>query len=46
MDDRERRIRDRACEVWEAAGHPKGRELEHWRLLAISKFNPPRRIDN
>ena len=31
MDNRERRIRERAYDLWEAAGRPKGLELEHWR---------------
>lgn len=31
MDDRERRIREREYETWEAVGNPNGRHLEHWR---------------
>lgn len=30
MDDRERKIRDRAYEIWERAGRPQGQEGEHW----------------
>lgn len=29
-DDRERRVRDRAYEIWESEGRPSGREREHW----------------
>jgi uncharacterized protein YjbJ (UPF0337 family) len=29
--DRERRIRDRAYELWEQEGRPDGREHAHWR---------------
>ncbi len=29
-DDRERRVRDRAYEIWEQEGRPSGRESEHW----------------
>lgn len=29
-DDRERRVRDRAYEIWEQEGRPSGREREHW----------------
>ncbi len=28
--DRERRIQDRAYEIWEQEGRPSGREREHW----------------
>ena len=28
--DRERRIRERAYEIWEREGRPEGREAEHW----------------
>ena len=28
--DREERIRQRAHEIWEREGRPKGREQEHW----------------
>ena len=31
MDDRERKIRDRAYAIWEREGRPQGRESEHWR---------------
>jgi hypothetical protein len=30
MDDRERRIRDRAHQLWLVAGQPDGHEVEHW----------------
>ena len=29
-DDRQRRVRDRAYEIWEQEGRPAGREREHW----------------
>ena len=29
-DDREKRVRDRAYEIWESEGRPAGRESEHW----------------
>ena len=29
-DDRERRVRDRAYEIWEQEGRPSGRERDHW----------------
>lgn len=29
-DDRERRVRGRAYEIWEQEGRPSGREREHW----------------
>lgn len=29
--DLERRIRQRAHELWEAEGRPEGRDIEHWR---------------
>jgi hypothetical protein len=28
--ERERRIRERAYQIWEEEGRPSGRELEHW----------------
>lgn len=30
LNDREKMIRDRAYRIWEAEGHPHGREAEHW----------------
>lgn len=30
LDERERKIRAKAYELWEAAGRPAGREKEHW----------------
>lgn len=30
--DTEKRIRERAHEIWEAEGRPHGRHEEHWRL--------------
>lgn len=30
MDDREKRIRDRAHQLWLDAGQPDGHEVEHW----------------
>ncbi|AYN96399.1 MULTISPECIES: DUF2934 domain-containing protein [Pseudomonas] len=30
MDDLEQRIRQRAYEIWEAAGRPDGQGFEHW----------------
>ncbi len=30
MDDLERRIQQRAYELWESEGHPQGREQDHW----------------
>jgi hypothetical protein len=30
-EDRERRIRERAHEIWEQEGRPEGRQEEHWR---------------
>lgn len=30
MDDREERIRAKAYELWQEAGQPEGREVEHW----------------
>jgi len=32
MDEREKRIRDRAYRIWEEEGRPHGREAEHWAL--------------
>ncbi|MGO8917630.1 MAG: DUF2934 domain-containing protein [Stellaceae bacterium] len=32
--DRERLIRERAYEIWESEGRPKGRDVEHWRQAA------------
>lgn len=29
-DDHEKRIRERAYQLWEDAGRPPGRALEHW----------------
>lgn len=29
--DRNERIRQRAHQIWEAAGHPEGQEADHWR---------------
>ena len=29
-DDRERRIRERAFEIWIEEGQPQGKEREHW----------------
>lgn len=39
MDDRERRIRAKAYELWEQAGRPEGQETAHW-------AEAERRIDN
>lgn len=30
MDDRNRRIRERAYEIWESKGRPEGRQDEDW----------------
>lgn len=30
MDSREKRIRARAHDLWEAAGRPEGRASDHW----------------
>jgi hypothetical protein len=30
-DERERRIRERAHEIWEREGRPEGAQEEHWR---------------
>jgi hypothetical protein len=30
MDDRDRRIRERAYEIWESKGRPEGRQDEDW----------------
>ena len=30
MDDRQRKIRDRAYAIWEREGRPEGREHQHW----------------
>ena len=30
MDDLERRIQQRAYELWESEGRPQGREQDHW----------------
>lgn len=30
LDERERKIRAKAYELWESAGRPGGREKEHW----------------
>ncbi|MBV8089607.1 MAG: DUF2934 domain-containing protein [Alphaproteobacteria bacterium] len=32
--DRERRIEERAYELWEAEGHPQGKHEEHWHRAA------------
>lgn len=29
-DRREQAVRERAYEIWENAGHPYGRDLDHW----------------
>ena len=30
MSDRERRVKDEAYRIWDAAGRPEGRDDEHW----------------
>jgi hypothetical protein len=30
MDDHDKRIRQRAHEIWEEEGRPEGREYSHW----------------
>ena len=30
VSDRDRRVQDRAYEIWEQEGRPSGREQEHW----------------
>lgn len=36
--DRESRVRRRAYDLWEAAGRPEGREMDHW--LAAEREEP------
>ena len=38
MIDRDKSIRERAYEIWEAEGQPEGREQEHWEQ-ASSELN-------
>ncbi len=43
MDDTERRIRERAYQLWDEDGRPQGREAEHWeraRFLVGIEDNP------
>lgn len=37
------RIRERAYEIWEAAGRPEGREVEHWKQASedVTHFDKP-----
>lgn len=41
MADRDQKIRNKAYELWEAAGRPEGRQGEHWaeaeRLVAAEE---------
>jgi hypothetical protein len=32
----EQRIRERAYKIWEDAGRPEGRQLEHWELAKFA----------
>ena len=32
----EQRIRERAYKIWEDAGRPEGRQLEHWELAKLA----------
>ena len=32
----EQRIRERAYKIWENAGRPEGRQLEHWELAQLA----------
>ncbi|ACI98913.1 DUF2934 domain-containing protein [Rhodospirillum centenum] len=46
MDDLEKRISQRAYEIWEREGRPDGRQEEHWsrareELLALAEFSTP-----
>jgi hypothetical protein len=34
MTDREQKIRQRAYGIWEAEGHPHGRDQDHWHRAA------------
>jgi len=32
----EQRIRERAYKIWEDAGRPEGRQVEHWELAKLA----------
>lgn len=44
-DDLERRIRERAFELWEAEGQPEGRDAHHW-TQAEAEFADARAVES
>ena len=48
----ENRVRDRAHQLWENAGRPDGKEMDHWKqaedeiLAEIAEASPPQILDD